>query len=69
MAWYFECPIQCFSAAFDVLIKISEVIDLRTHQPYDIAAKGATWHTNGACLGPYMRSDVLSLLLPNEPNR
>ena len=24
MAWYFECPIQWFSAAFDVLIKISE---------------------------------------------
>ena len=24
MARYFECPIQCFSAAFDVLIKISE---------------------------------------------
>ena len=24
MAWYFECPIQRFSAAFDVLIKISE---------------------------------------------
>ena len=24
MARYFECPIQCFSAAFDILIKISE---------------------------------------------
>ena len=24
MARYFECPIQCFSVAFDVLIKISE---------------------------------------------
>ena len=24
MARYFECPIQCFSAAFDVWIKISE---------------------------------------------
>ena len=24
MAWYFEFSIQCFSAAFDVLIKISE---------------------------------------------
>ena len=24
MARYFECPIQCFSAAFDVLIKILE---------------------------------------------
>ena len=24
MAWYFECLIQCFSAAFDGLIKILE---------------------------------------------
>ena len=24
MAWYFECPIQCLSVAFDVLIKILE---------------------------------------------
>ena len=35
MARYFECPIQCFSAAFDVLIKISE--SYRPQIPSDLA--------------------------------
>ena len=43
VAWYFECLIQCFSVAFDVLIKISE--SYRPQIPLETNPRGHRIHT------------------------